>query len=236
MSIYIGDIKVSRIYLGPAEIAAAYHGGVKVFEKGGSRLPSGYTEVAYLENTGSSVMRIGFCNNPRYSIHAKFGQNAVNRGFVCATNTSHSPYLYSYYDASHDLFTLNVSRNGSNLTSKTIYTPLDTSVHTVEYLCVGASQVYRHNGAQVATSSYDMSGADDDTLQLSLFGRNKGPSSSDYSYRGRIYEFWISDGDTRLVELVPCVRDSDSQPGMYDIVRNMFITGGTAIVAPPTNS
>lgn len=238
MSIYLGNTKIGQMYLGYTEIAEAYIGGTKVFDKGGvqpipSRLPSGYTEVEYLENTGSSIMRIGFYLNPKYSIHAKFGQDAINRGFVCATNTSYSPYLYSYYDSTHNYFSLNVSRNGSSLTTKTIYSPLDTNVHVVDYVCSGASQKYLHNGVQVATSSYDMSSANDDTLPLAVFGRNKGSSSSDYYYKGRIYEFWIADGDTKLVELVPCVRDSDSKPGFYDLAREAFYVGGSSTAAGP---
>lgn len=238
MSIYLGGTKIGQMYLGSTAIAEAYLGGTKVFGANvapSSRLPSGYTEVEYIANTNNSLIRIGFYMNPRYSIHVKFGQDAVNRAFVCATNTSYSPYFYSYYDSSHDVFNLNVGRNGSSLVTKAIYSPLDTAVHEVDYVCDTLStQKYYHNGVQVATSGYDMSSANNDTLPYALFARNKGSSSSDYFYKGRIYEFWVKDVDgTMLVELVPCVRDSDSKPGFYDIVRDAFYSGGANIVAGP---
>ena len=41
---------------------------------------------------------------------------------------------------------------------------------------------------------------------------------------GRIYSCKISDGDTLVRNFIPCVRKSDSKPGLFDVVNGQFYT------------
>ena len=43
-------------------------------------------------------------------------------------------------------------------------------------------------------------------------------------YKGKVYSIKVSKHNTMLANYIPCVRKSDSKPGMYDIVSKTFYT------------
>lgn len=61
-------------------------------------------------------------------------------------------------------------------------------------------------------------------LSLIIFGLRNGTSIDGRKFIGRIYEFNISENATAVRDFVPCIRNSDNKPGLYDRANNVFYT------------
>lgn len=61
-------------------------------------------------------------------------------------------------------------------------------------------------------------------LSLIVFGLRNGASIDGRKFIGRIYEFNISENATAVRDFVPCIRNSDNKPGLYDRANNVFYT------------
>lgn len=64
--------------------------------------------------------------------------------------------------------------------------------------------------------------------QIYLWGMKRGDGAGYYNYpaTGRIYSLVVTDNDTEIINLIPCVRNSDNITGFYNTVNGDFIVPG----------
>ena len=172
---------------------------------GSSRVPQGYTEVEYVENTSSAYINLNIypynSANNSYYIEAKFastkGTGEFEYLFSCEQGNK-SPYVglicrWSRYDTGLQL-------DGTNYTSKNITNNQDgTSGFTITSNLTNATN----------------------TTPITLFCGLQG-STVWRNGKGKVYSFKATINDNLVRDMIPCKRDSDSMVGMYDIVNDVF--------------
>lgn len=188
-----------------------------------SRLPVGYTEVEYIESTSTSqkpYIDTGFKPNQNTRVIADFQYTQTNthpRCFGCGPWNG----LAYIFNAENGISSNGEWRWKFGNTSSWLLTGVRTDFnrHTVE---INDGKLYLDN-AQIGSTTVT-------TFQLTdnigLFGFIQngtlgGTSSGEYM-TGKFYSFKIYDNGTLVRDLVPCVRDSDSKAGMYDIAGDSF--------------
>ena len=171
-----------------------------------------YTEVEYLgfeRDSNRCCINTGVTMQQNYSIEM---------GVVLTNTSSDNQFLFSDRASSGGYFHVYV--NPSRLA--TYQTP---NVSTVT-MNLGQIYVFKKVGTScyVDGAYYGVSGNSTQTTQALLIGGVDSASGSRGFY-GRCYYFKIWDGSNTLIrDLVPCIRNSDGKPGMYDRVNNTFYT------------
>lgn len=177
----------------------------------GSRLPSGYTELAYIQSSGTQYINTGF------------KPSGENMRIV----------LDFMYTAAHDRHSLYGVQTSSTAFSITAYSdpkfyvgtslellPQTTSLN-VRYLL----DAHANNGTLTVsldgtTSNSAYSGSLDKTLELSLFGNNINGSTTQL-VSARVYACQIYDNGALVRDFVPCINASGNI-GLYDLVGKQF--------------
>ena len=192
-----------------------------------------YRLVEYLEGTGTQYIDTGIIpantdtvasgfqftnitisdNTLFYIDNGQAGSNAY--GFSIANTSTSGQYVY-------------VCGWGNNYAR---VSGVDTAKHTMS-LCNG---VFTVDNNTISTSS-SSSTSPNVTRSIKLFGWNR---NSTVIIKGlvRVFSFTMkSSSNTTLINLVPCVRKSDSKPGMLDTVTKTFFTNsGTGEFAVGNN-
>lgn len=185
-----------------------------------SRLPNGYTEVEYIGNVTTGT---------NYYIDTQFKPNQNTKAIVVAkaNNTKGNPRMFGSGPWDGLAFVANIEQGSTDKyyfkfgnTSGWYQTSVvaDTNKHTFDLSKNG----YYIDGVLAGTpttSTFQL------TTNLGLFNA---PSIRNFmageTFRGNIYSCQIYDNDVLIRDLVPCVRDSDSKSGMYDLVNDVFYT------------
>ena len=185
-----------------------YGSGRTSCEGSTSRLPQGYTEVEYIENTGTSYINTGVylydTTTTSYKIEAKISSSWYNSEFeyLIATEGTSSPYngvelrWNTHYQSGNELQCESVPNN-------VVYSNIDNGD--------GTSAVTITCSATQATNN----------VPLSLFCGiwTSGPWRNG---KGKFYTFKVTKNDTLVRDLVPAKRDSDDKYGMYDLITDTF--------------
>ena len=189
-----------------------------------SRLPNGYTEVEYVENTSRSYFNTNFKPNQDTRIVADMQcvtSSQYGRFIGCGGYNSSNAIQFdyeSYYNG-----TLHISWGA--VASWTTYSNCvgDYNRHIYDW---DKNYFYRDKGEnnQFSASTTYTPFQCTDNLGIFTFIQNGSPSaqySTEYLF-GRLYSFKIYDNGTLVRDLVPCTRDSDNVAGAYDIVNDVF--------------
>ena len=172
-------------------------------------LPAGYTELEYLESTGTQYIDTGVNIGENIQTKVKFGKttNSFSRfGFVIGggghyqglvTRTSTNSYYSSMYSSSQNTIVMSIPDNVFEIT-------FNTQGH----------KVILNNTASydlVLLSPYEISNT------IGIF-RTPGGSSTNNGI-GKVYSFVITDNLTNYILFngIPVRRDSDGVLGMYDL-------------------
>ena len=202
-----------------------------LYVKSGSEhgeLPSGYTQVEYLESTGTQYIDTGININTTTSRY----ETKINPSSVSGTMGIFGTRNYSSANSSAmNVFILNgtfrldwVSGNGNynvrNISSDTEYTISITR---------GLATINNVNYTSVETTSID-------SLYPFYVGsfNNAGTVFSN-GFSGKIYYSKLYNNNILVFDGVPCYRKSDNEIGMYDLVSKTFFTNagtGTFDVGP----
>lgn len=191
-----------------------------------SRLPVGYTEVEYIQNTGTSYLDIDFKPNSDTRILTE----------MQAVSSASYPRLFGagMWNASLGINLAYQQDGGSTClhinwygrTSWSYYTSFtyDYDKHTYD---LNKNYLYRDE-TLVGSTSYTSSYQSTDNLGVFTYMANGRPSSSSYwgneHFKGKMYSFQVYDNGTLVRDLVPCIRDNDNTVGAYDIVNDVFYT------------
>lgn len=194
-----------------------------------SRLPSGYTEVEYLESTGTQYIDTGVDNNT----------NSIKlyTTIQVTVPASTSAYALGYYTDNQGQFFL--YRSGtvwqwawrcSYLNSTGVF---DTNKHSHIFYVENNIAYYKLDGQIVSQHSTDRAGG-----RIYIAGNKHNQSTV------RTFTAAIDDGNTVKRNFIPCYRNSDNKPGMYDTMTGTFYTNagsgefsvGPAVTCSITNN
>lgn len=224
VTITMGGINVSGYYSGGAVIIPQVTGNIQitVTTEEVSLLPSAYQEVAYVENTGSAYCDLGFSG--------KTGLVATGKAQYYASG---DVYLLGGTNASSQRWLLGASCYiGSASTSLDQLVSANTDFTFTFDTTAGSAYLEVTSGGNTHRRTIANSTAFDNGVTTALFCR-RGSSAYERNMTGRIYSLTVMDGDTEVVNLIPCKRKSDSVAGFYDTVSGSFLTSlsSTAFVA-----
>lgn len=187
-----------------------YGSGRTSCEGSTSRLPQGYTEVEYIENTSTAYIDTGVylydTTANSYEIETKMSSTWGGGEFeyLLATEGTSSPYngfelrWNTHYQSGGELQCESVPKN------------------------VTYSNVDNGDGTSAITISCTSTNATNN-VPLSLFCGiwSTGPWRNG---RGKIYSFKVTKNNTLVKDLVPCKMDSDDKYGLYDLITDTFYT------------
>jgi hypothetical protein len=179
-------------------------------QRGKSRLPAGYTELEYIESTGTQYIDTGFKPNQdtRVTLDAEvLTRKAQMSFFGTRVSTSSKRYEFITNSSSGDSF----------------YSPYNNSAQTV--ISLANNRVYIDkdknttyvNGVSVATATY---ATFQTTHNLYLCAINNNGTSG-YLSSVRIYSCQMYDNGTLIRDFVPCTNTSGTV-GLYDMVNGIF--------------
>ena len=174
-----------------------------------SRLPSGYTEVEYVQNTTQAYintnLQVYSSKTNSYEVEvkviaAKHDSTTYQNVFSCMSEDS-EPYQGFTYRYRSNTLSGETFPTGQN--TFTVVNNAD-STQNVTVTSSSSQRTYTH------------------TYPLTLFC---GLNSSRNPFRwtnSKFYSCKVTMNGVLIMDLVPCIRDNDSMVGMYDIVGNSF--------------
>lgn len=196
-----------------------------------SLVPEGYTQVEYIKTPSNSFgpyIKITPSIGTKATLEFDFKVGTNGAGYLYGFNSSNNyDYKHTYSYIYNDLYVISVNRyendswtieknkkykmkitrTGNTSTTYEMTDEDSTTIHSGS-----ASQGYsiRENPFPIFATEYYVNNVLDNTEY----------SKDIYLYRFKVYSGW--GGTTLDNDLVPCTRDSDNKPGLYDIVNNVF--------------
>ena len=207
-----------------AAVAAFAVAAGAVFTAFADGLPTGYTQVPYIQANGNCQIQTGIVPNSTDKVELSWRPTVVsgNQGLWCSRDSSAKGSFTAFMIA-----------------NKVRFDRVDTSVTCAGVLLAGTNYTVVADYATLAgvvtndishtelTSGTMPSGDYTPTSELCLFASHQGAASASYGNAGSwaCYSFKLSDsaGNLRL-NLVPAKRDTDGVLGLYDLVRSTFLT------------
>ena len=212
---YIGINSMGKLILGTTEMAKSYLGTQLVFQSGGgptpptpSRLPTGYTEVEYIENTTTARINTGISGNSTWTLVAQL----VSQGNA-------TPVLFGRSDGGGHYFGAIPSANykwGVGASSGQ-YVSTDATTKTTIEIQVTSSKKFEGtiNGE---TFTRTASG----TQATATFYLFNAKSNSSYPFLGKLYgDVVCVKSGTEVFHGVPCT-DPNGVAGLYDLKGGTF--------------
>ena len=194
------------------------------------KLPRKYTEVEYLESTGTQYIATGMLSTANSKVDITYSFSSMESGVPnnCAIFGGRN-------DTTKNTFTFFKIASGNPQYFRFDYNQQQT-VGTVDNLTWNNTSKYRfvYNGTTATTSnittgestSLDINpGSTFTSSPIIVFGVNTS-NHSELFMKGRIYKYWYTDGTT-TIDLIP-VLDETGKPCMYDRVSgNVYYNQGT---------
>lgn len=181
-------------------------------------LPDGYTQVEYLESTGTQYIDTEYYPNNLTDLECKFMFNQFTG------NIATTVFGVRDSDGSVRQFLMSVSSgvlwiiNGLNNRSVNSVRP----VVNTEYIIRITPQEAYWNGTKILTMNNSV--ADCPNYSMYMFGRHvhAGSGFSNQLF-GKIYYLKIYEADVLVRNFIPCINQSNVA-GMYDTVNDVFYT------------
>ena len=203
--INLGDIELNKI--------GDYQDSISKYEDT-IKVPNGYTQVEYIQSSGTQYIDTGISptTNTGFKIKAS-----------CTTENNTDKILIGSR-ASSNRFWVDFDYNNGN---KRIYGGFGNIDNIGNYVLDTDYEIdFNYNGTKkVITNgvSYDLTGTFDSTgsLPMYIFRANY---SSPIAGNFKVYYCQIYNGTTLVRDFIPCIRNSDSVVGLYDLVSKTFFT------------
>jgi len=201
-----------------------------------STLPNGYTQLEYIESTGTQYIDteiiLSDYTNPKIVFTGKLASKTDNGNFMLGT----------YNNDPQHIFFINNSRISYDYDNfgpqkRFDFSDQDYILDKHTYYCK-----YTQNGSDkkfslgIDSENYTQEDTYTDlptVYSLYLFGRNTAGTLQ--LSKTVIYGFKFYDGSTLVYNFIPAKRDNDGMVGMYDLVNNKFYINsgtGTFIAGP----
>ena len=173
------------------------------------KLPSEYTQVEYIESTGTQYIdtKVSQSPNLKWIADMQFLESANDNNYH-GTMLSDSRFVFGVYKG------LNVYGTSQYNTTNT---NADYQRHI--YKLYGSGIFYIDDLKYV-----DENPTKTNSLGIPLFARKRSDNTIDAYSNARIYNTKFYNDDTLVRNMIPCYRKSDNVIGMYDTVNGVFYT------------
>ena len=180
-------------------------------------LPSGYTEIEYLEGTGPQYINTGIKFSAGYTVRFKFADPGVADSpnyFGSMESTNKNRFRFSKHQGMFVASLLNstdfYSFHSTPLISNTPYEVELCAKVGEQYCVVDGVRIYNDTITSLGTASYT----------THIFGINNNGTHNTSAMR--LYYMQIQKDDVLIRNYIPALRDSDNVAGLYDTVNNVF--------------
>jgi len=173
-----------------------------------------YIMVDYLGANGTQYIQTDYTpvENDEIDVKFYFDDNRTEALYSAGNGSYQSVAIIS----NGTLYVRNFSTNAANMGQIA-----KDAWRLLRIYYTGACILYSESGSILAQANTQYQGAlDGDNVELRLFKR----ANNNQPFHGRISEFTITNNGATKLHLIPCVRKSDSKPGMYDTVSKTFYT------------
>lgn len=191
------------------------------------KLPYGYSQLNYIQNTGSQYINTEYIPNNSTKIQARIAPIVVtgSQYFYGARETSSSTIMLAFSGSSGNN-NYSTSLNGNSTTASMVR--ISGHILDIEQIITSNLETVRlestiHNTTtgivETIYSSYN-AGINNNTLSLYLFAFN----TSNRSPGMRVYSFKIIENGVLLKDFIPARRNSDNVLGLFDLINSVFYT------------
>lgn len=211
--IKIGNLDISAFKVGSAD-TKVYIGDTLLYPT--SRLPQGYTEVEYVQNTGNSTVNLGIqlmANvGDTFNIVLDNETSWTSGGgnyqtFLTCYNEVEGNYKGFYYRYNTSSSTLVIGGSSGVVTSSGRTLVSGSTYHTT--INATTPRNYNHN------------------YPLNLFSSLDSTQTPWRFCKGKLYNMQVTYNNTLVRDLVPCYRKNDNVAGLYDLVNNVFYSSAS---------
>ncbi len=187
-----------------------------------SILPEEYTQVDYIESSGTQYIDTGVLPTFNTEVELEFMSIAENMsGFIYGSRKANN-------DSTHTIiFFANASdyypqfANDSSVIHLANTHPEFTQPN-IKYKAKNGKKGFYIN--DVLLKQYTAQTELNSTHSMYIFALNENGSVERRMANARIYKFKIYENDILIRDYVPCYKNSDNEVGLYDIVNNVFYT------------
>ncbi len=188
-----------------------------------SRLPDGYTELEYIESTGTQYIDTGFAASREAKFGIKFRDTLfqADNGFFGSSAWMNSLTFYQKSDTPTIRYCLNNTAFSLDITNAT---------HSGELISSSSGVVGTFDGQEVSFPQIVDNNGGSGNIYLFSGGRSRGGLKTKIDW----FKIWDS-SDNLVRDFVPARRDSDDALGMYDLANHRFYTNagtGTFTAGP----
>ena len=204
--------------------------GNLIWEKVSSRLPSEYQEVEYIYIPDTGYINTEWVPSEKTLFNIRFKSKSQ---YVFGTGKS--PRLAISFSPTNNTQVYNTNNSVSGIQN---FTALGEGIIDVETFSTDSGGTYTMVNGDKRIHSGAISTAFDKNLPMLLGAWSYDATTIRQSSIDLYYSKATVDGIVEY-ELIPCYRKSDNVIGMYDIVRNMFLTNAgtdTFTKGPDVNS
>ena len=189
-------------------------------------LPAGYTELEYIEGTGTQYITTDVIANQNTSAEIKFVPTSVYKSNgVFGARTSKTSNAFNIWEpGTEGVIIANYNNKGAVLSNV-------TSVLNETYVVYLSSTRFSVNNNTVSISNTESFSTPGGLQLFNIYGGNCSTTTSSVDgnriFSGKVYYFKVWQGDSLTLNLIPA-KNSSGVVGMYDTVSgNFFTNAGT---------
>lgn len=172
-----------------------------------NQIPSTYTPLDYITSSSGETINTGYVHNTKPKIETAIKANTTNRWIFLGNSLFEngqniSDRFAARFDSSSNLLFTYGDAGGSFI----------TNINSSTWTHISYNDVWLENGVRkFRVNNYD-------------FSSNEAPIILFSAGNGTIYmkTVRIWDGGTLVRNMIPCERNSDGTPGMYDTIEHVF--------------
>ena len=202
--------------LAAALTSAGYPVEVTPVLKGSSRVPTGYTEVEWIQSSGTQYIDSGVTETSDMAVSCHFDVDTVA-----------SDYLFGSQQNS-----ANLSYNGIFKNNMLEYNYAEVGFTAANSIELAEEVVGSTNNITINGVSHTLSTGTPQNVSMLIFGirRNTG-AMRPYGGKAKLRYFKIKKGSNAVRDFVPC-KNPAGTVGLYDLVGGEFYTTPTAVTLP----
>ena len=193
-----------------------------VFFPNRNNLPSGYTELDYIESNGSQYIVIDYIPDDETGVSIQFAPKELTSNdqvfFGTGAVTNDAGYWFGARTTGY--YRWNIIYSGAS--GNTNYITLNVNEIAEIRMNYMNNRKLELNGVPYFNGLPTL---EEKTLPFAIFGYNNEINNKVVlNAKMKFYEMKVTQGNTLEAHYVPCYRNSDGKPGVYDVVGNTFYT------------
>ncbi len=176
-------------------------------------LPAGYTELQYIESTGTQYIDTGYIpnSNTRWELDNEYTETPPTEDFYNGVYQTATGYQPARFDIALGVRGMYLNYGASNIVNSNTSSFINTRYM---YVVDAKNNKWAYNDTTGSFPSY--SNMITITKSLYLFARNDGSGVNRFT-KQRTYSSKIYDDGILVRDFVPAKRNSDNEIGMYDL-------------------